>query len=308
VSISVPNETPAVAAATLQRSGSSLVLEQLRDYTRIEQAIEYLERHYQRQPLLTEVADAIGLSEYHFQRLFRRWAGVSPKRYLQFLTVEHAKAALREGQSVLHAAIDSGLSGPGRLHDHFVSLEAVTPGEYRNHGQNVAIAHGVHPSPFGYCFVAGTDRGICRLEFLERPDAAVALERLHTDWKAATFHADINATAHLADRVFETIPDASEPLTLAIRGTNFQIQVWRALLQIPAGTLASYQDIARATGHPGAARAVGRAIGQNPVAYLIPCHRAIRKTGEFGNYRWGTARKKAILGWEASHHSVPRAS
>lgn len=282
---------------------------QLRDYIRVEQAIEYLERHYRRQPQLPDVARAVGLSEYHFQRLFRRWAGVSPKRFLQYLTVEHAKAALRGGQSVLHAAFDAGLSGPGRLHDHFVTLEAVTPGEYRGGGESVTIGYGIHPSPFGYCFVGATERGICRMEFLEERDAGEALEALAAVWPAARLRRDQGRTREVVARVFEGGPTNREgPVTLSIQGTNFQIQVWRALLEVPAGTLTSYQALARAIGSEGSERAVGRAVGANPVAFLIPCHRAIRKTGVLGHYRWGTARKKAMLGWEAARHPLPAAS
>ncbi len=299
--------THQVARSTMQTGASEaghgrIVMDQIKDYARIEQAIAYLDAHYREQPLLTDVARAVGLSEYHFQRLFRRWAGVSPKRFLQFLTVEHAKAAMREGQSVLHAALDAGLSGPGRLHDHFISLEAVTPGEFRRRGRELTIVYGVHPSAFGYCFIASTDRGLCWLEFLKSADDGEPIERLARTWSEASLVRDERATTQLAARIFDQPRDASTPMPLAVQGTNFQIQVWRALLRIPAGTCASYQAIARSLGREGAERAVGRAVGQNPVAFLIPCHRVIRSTGVFGAYRWGPARKKAMLGWEAARH------
>lgn len=280
----------------------------IRDYARIERAIAYLDDHFREQPQLGEVAEAAGLSEYHFQRLFRRWAGVSPKRFLQFITVQHAKAALREGQSVLHAALDTGLSGPGRLHDHFVSLAAVTPGEYRTRGDELVIRYGVHPCVFGHCFVAATDRGICRLEFLDASDDSDAVERLSSAWTAANLLRDRHGTRPIVDRIFRSAPNQQECIPLAVRGTNFQVQVWRALLRIPPGTLASYREIARSIGHAGAERAVGRAVGLNPVAYLIPCHRVIRQTGAFGNYRWGAARKKVMLGWEGSRFPLAVAS
>lgn len=284
-----------------------IVMDQIKDYARIKQAIQYLDTHYRDQPQLSDVAHAVGLSEYHFQRLFHRWAGVTPKRFLQFLTVEHAKAAMREGQSVLHAALDAGLSGPGRLHDHFISLEAVTPGDFRRRGRDLIISYGTHPSPFGYCFVASTERGICQLELLDTPEDGEAAQRVATSWSEASLVRDEPATSQLVTRIFDRVPNATSPLPLAVRGTNFQIQVWRALLRIPAGTCASYRAVAKSIGRQGAERAVGRAVGQNPAAFLIPCHRVIRSTGVFGSYRWGPARKKAMLGWEASR-SLPAAS
>jgi AraC family transcriptional regulator of adaptative response/methylated-DNA-[protein]-cysteine methyltransferase len=274
-----------------------------RDADRIRRAIEYLEQHARRQPSLDEVAQAVGLSPYHFQRLFKRWAGVSPKRFLQFLTVARAKTALREGKSALEASYDSGLSGPGRLHDLFVAAEAVTPGEYKERGEGVAIRYGFHATPFGECLLAETERGICGLSFAPAAERKIVLGELERRWSAASLKRDQQATADTAARVFEGSPDDA-PITLAIRGTNFQLKVWQALLSIPEGALASYGDIARAIGHPEAHRAVGTAVGHNPIAYLIPCHRVIRQTGAFGSYRWGASRKRAILGWEAARHDL----
>ncbi len=269
-----------------------------RDADRVRHAIEYLEEHAQRQPSLDEVAQAVGLSSYHFQRMFKRWAGVSPKRFLQFLTVARAQAALREGKSALEASYDSGLSGPGRLHDLFVAVEAVTPGEYKDEGAGVEIRYGFHSTPFGDCLLAVTDRGICGLAFASGGERQAVLDELRRRWGAALLRRDQAATAETASRVFERSRGA--PITLALKGTNFQIKVWEALLRIAPGTVVSYGDIARAIGHADSYRAVGTAVGRNPIAYLIPCHRVIQSSGAFGNYRWGAARKRAMLGWEAA--------
>lgn len=272
----------------------------LRDYRRIEAVIRFLEAHAGEQPLLEAAAAAVGLSEFHLQRLFRRWAGVSPKRFLQYLTVEHAKRALREGLSVLAATYETGLSGPGRLHDLFVAVEAVTPGEYKALGRSLAIRHGVAPSPFGECFLALTERGVCGLEFLIEGDRDGAIGRLHRTWPAARLMPDGKRIAAAARRIFAPAEGRREPMTLLLKGTNFQLRVWQALLRIPPGAATSYGALAEALDLPGAARAVGGAVGKNPIAYLIPCHRVLRETGRFGGYRWGVERKRAILGWEAA--------
>jgi len=267
------------------------------DYTRIEQAIHYLETHYQRQPELAEVANAVGLSEFHFQRLFTRWAGISPKRFLQFLTKEGAKELLQRS-SVLEAAYGVGLSGPGRLHDLLVSTEAVTPGQARNKGLGLGIEYGFGQTPFGEALVGVTARGICFFGFVEKEREA-AMDILRGEWPlAALEHAPGRATRILSS-VFEA-NSPSGPLPLYLNGTNFQIKVWEALLRIPAGSATTYEALAAAIGQPAAARAVGTAVSHNPVAYLIPCHRVLRKVGEFGKYRYGSARKKALLGWESA--------
>lgn len=272
------------------------------DYERVEQAIRYLLENHLDQPRLDDVAAAAGLSPHHLQRVFKRWAGVSPKRFLQFLTVEHAKRLLEESQSVLDAAFETGLSSPGRLHDHFVALEAVTPGEYKERGHGLSIRHGVHPSPFGAAFLAVTDRGICALSFLGGRDeeAGDRLADLRRQWPEATFSTRRAETRALAERVFAAGPGDAEPIRLLVQGTNFQVQVWKALLRIPPGAVTSYERVARAVGRPRAFRAVGAAVGQNPVSYLIPCHRVIRSMGLVGNYRWGEERKHALLAWEAA--------
>jgi AraC family transcriptional regulator of adaptative response/methylated-DNA-[protein]-cysteine methyltransferase len=265
------------------------------DYTRVEQSIRYIETNVHRQPDLNELAAQVGLSEYHFQRLFTRWAGISPKRFLQFLTREHAKALLAHSGSLLEATYASGLSGPGRLHDLFVQTEAVTPGEYKSKGAGVDIAYGFHPSPFGECLLALTGRGICFLSFVEN-DHSTALEQLRGTWLNARLSESPSRTAPIVERIFS--PDPASPIPVHMRGTNFQIKVWEALLRLPPGEVTTYQALAEQVRSPGAARAVGNAVAHNPLAYLIPCHRVLQKTGHFGNYRYGFTRKKAILGWE----------
>lgn len=263
-----------------------------RDYQRIEAAIRFLQTHAREQPDLARLAAGVSLSPHHLQRLFRRWAGISPKRFLQLLTVEHAKSLLADSATVLDTALGVGLSGPSRLHDHFVSLEAVTPGQYRSRGRGLVLRYGLHDSPFGETFIATSSRGICALEFGD----GEGVQRLAAAWPDAELIADQAATASLVKAIFTD--DQSLPLTLWVRGSNFQIQVWRALLTIPPGCLSSYQQLARAIGRPTAVRAVGQAVASNPIAYLIPCHRVIRATGLLGGYRWGEPRKGALIAWE----------
>jgi len=281
-----------------------------RDYQRIERAIVYLSGNFRAQPSLAEVASHVGLSEFHFQRLFGRWVGITPKRFLQFLTKEHAKALLAQSRSVLDAAYDAGLSGPSRLHDLLLSTEAVTPGEYRNAGEGLRIVWGVHPSPFGRCLVAATERGVCALRFVHVSGStrseADAVEWLARAWPRATLVPDPGETAALVSRIFAFSAGDPTPLHLHVRGTNFQIKVWEALLRVPAGAVVSYGDIARSIGAPRSTRAVGGAVGGNCILYLIPCHRVIREGGEFGDYRGGAARKKAILAWEAARSGDAR--
>jgi AraC family transcriptional regulator of adaptative response/methylated-DNA-[protein]-cysteine methyltransferase len=273
-----------------------------RDYERVARAIEFLKRNAAGQPELAEVARRIHLSEHHFQRLFTRWAGVSPKRFLQLLTVEHAKARLDASRSLLDLAGAVGLSGPGRLHDLFVTLEAMSPGEARSGGATLSMTYGIHDSPFGPALIATTARGVCGLHFLEHGTDAEARRQLESDWPRAALRAEARATQPIAARIFAPIAARpTQPLGLLVRGTNFQVQVWRALLRIPYGRVLSYGDVARSLGEPLASRAVGSAIGANPVAWLIPCHRVIRRTGALSRYRWGETRKAAMLGWEAAH-------
>jgi AraC family transcriptional regulator of adaptative response/methylated-DNA-[protein]-cysteine methyltransferase len=271
------------------------------DYRRIEQAIAYLEEHALEQPSLDEVAEHIGLSSYHFQRLFKSWAGVSPKRFLQYLTIENAKKLLRESTSILDTALDVGLSGPSRLHDLFVSVEAMTPGEFKAQGKDLLISYGFHATPFGECLLAVTPRGICRLAFVDPEARSVVLNELQETWREATLVENQNAGKDAIKTIFDqTRGQAQTPLKILLRGTNFQVKVWEALLRIPEGTVVSYGFLADAVGHPGAHRAVGTAAGHNPVGYLIPCHRVLRANGEIGGYHWGTTCKRAILAREAA--------
>ncbi|MGB3564549.1 MAG: methylated-DNA--[protein]-cysteine S-methyltransferase [Thermoanaerobaculia bacterium] len=275
--------------------------ETAKDYERIETAIRFLEQNLRQQPSLAEVAAAAGLSEYHFHRLFSRWVGTTPKRFLQFLTAEYAKERLAESASVLDAAYDAGLSGGGRLHDLMVTLEAISPGEYKRGGSGLVINYGIHPSPFGACLLAVTERGICGLEFLADRTGKQTREDLAARWPGADLEQDPMRTAPYLARLFPPADrEDGAPITLLVKGTNFQLSVWQALLRIPPGELVGYGDIARHLGKPGAARAVGSAVGANPISYLIPCHRVIRAVADFGNYRWGAARKKAMIGWEAA--------
>ena len=268
------------------------------DYPRIETAIRYLADHVDEQPSLSAVASEVGLSPFHLQRVFKRWAGISPKRLLQLLTVEHAKELLDESSNVLDAAYETGLTGPARLHDHFVALEAVTPGEYKRGGVGLEILYGVHDSPFGEMFLAQTARGICRLTFPAKGEAAER-DWLAQRWPGAEIRRDPRTTAATARRVFDLAPK-DEPLRLLVQGTNFQTAVWRALLEIPEGAVSTYSRIAEAIGRPRAVRAVGNAVGANPISYLIPCHRVLREVGALGGYRWGPERKQAILAWESA--------
>lgn len=271
------------------------------DYQRVEKAIGFLESHVEAQPELSEIARAAGLSEYHFQRLFRRWVGISPKRFLQFLTKEHARQLLDESYNLLDTTFETGLTSPGRLHDLFIACEAVTPGMYKSGGVGLLIRYGIHETPFGDCLIAETDRGICNLAFLD-DDRDSALALLAEQWPGAELREDTAETAGTIQRIFDRRSAAGDaaakPLQLLLKGTNFQIKVWEALINIPEGALASYKSVAKMIGNPRAVRAAAGAVANNPIAYLIPCHRVIRNMGIWNNYRWGNIRKKAILGWE----------
>jgi AraC family transcriptional regulator of adaptative response/methylated-DNA-[protein]-cysteine methyltransferase len=272
-----------------------------RDYDRIEKAITYIEKNFDRQPDLKEISEHIGLSEFHFQRLFSSWVGISPKRFLQFLTKEYVKELLSKPISLLDATFDAGLSGPGRLHDLFVACEAVTPGEFKARGKGLTITYGFHDSPFGECLIARTDRGICWLSFVRNGGRKALLDELGGPWKNARIVEDPAKTRPLVARIYDPAQwRRSSPLPILVKGTNFQIKVWEALLRIPVGTVVTYEDVALCIGLPKAVRAVGNAVGKNPVSFVIPCHRVVRKTSEFGNYGGGPARKKAMIGWEAS--------
>lgn len=272
---------------------------QAMDYRRIEQALRYLAANRLRQPNLAETARTMGLSEYHFQRLFVAWAGVSPKRFLQFLTKEHAKQLLRDNQDLLQVSAAVGLSTPSRLHDLFVRCEAVTPGEYKSAGAQLRLDYGFHPTPFGECLVAITARGLCNLEFVAHEQRAAAIEKLRATWPRAHLHENARATRAYAANAF-ALSATAKPVGLALTGTPFQIKVWEALLKIPLGSAVSYETVARHIDAPAAVRAVASAVAANPIAYVIPCHRVIRKLGDFGDYAWGRERKQALLAWESA--------
>lgn len=269
------------------------------DYSRIERAIRYLDRERAAAPSLKDVAAHVGLSESHFQRMFTRWAGISPKRFVQHRTAEVVKQLLRERRPVLEATYEAGLSGPGRLHDLIVNAEAVTPGELRRGGLGITLRYGFHPTPFGDCLIAVTPRGICHLAFVEPVTREQAMSRLEQDWPLAQIVADQDATRSAAAKAFPPPGSNALPaLSLHVKGTNFQLKVWRALLEIPSGAVTTYGAIAKKVGDPKASRAVGTAVGSNPVSYLIPCHRVIRASGELGGYAWGPDRKRVMLSRE----------
>ena len=276
------------------------------DYARVEQVIYYLEKNASRQPSLSEIADHIHLSEYHFQRLFTRWVGISPKRFLQFITKEHAKQLLAKSASILEAAYQVGLSSPGRLHDLFITWEAVTPGEYKLHGEGLNISYGFHPTPFGEILLGSTERGICNLSFVMPAGRSAAMEAFYKNWPKAHLVENPAITQPLVAGIFHSSGhNLDNPLHLYLSGSNFQLKVWEALLRIPSGNVVSYRDIAGYLGDPKASRAVGNALAHNPVAVLIPCHRVIHSLGEFGNYHYGEARKVALLGWEMARAAYP---
>lgn len=275
------------------------------DYARIEKAIRFLDQERVAAPSLAEVAEHVGLSEAHFQRLFTKWAGISPKRFLQHRTAEVVKRLLRDRRPLLDVTYEAGLSGPGRLHDLLVNAEAVTPGEYQRAGEGLTVRYGFHPTPFGECVIAVTPRGVCHLAFVHPVSRQEALDRIRHDWPAATLVADQGATRGAAALAFP--PPGSSPtagLTLHVKGTNFQLKVWRALLEIPTGSVTTYGALAAAVGDANASRAVGSAVGSNPVSYLIPCHRVIRSTGELGGYAWGPDRKRTMLALETSRRET----
>lgn len=270
------------------------------DYTRIERALAFIAERIDDQPDLDRVAAEIGLSPHHFQRLFTRWVGVSPKKFLQYLSLDRAKACLSASGSVLDAAFAAGLSGPGRLHDLFVSHEAVTPGEFKRRGEGLSIRYGYADSPFGEALILTTPRGICGLAFVGVGGRRACFEDMAARWPSAEFGEDQVAVGRLGRAIFEPRAQDAHKLKLVLFGSPFQIKVWEALLRIPQGALVSYDALAESIGARGAARAIGSAVGDNPISYLIPCHRVIRKSGAISDYHWGRPRKMALIGWEAA--------
>lgn len=272
--------------------------EQHKNYQRIRKAIVYLEQYRDGQPNLEALAAHVGLSEFHFQRLFSEWVGISPKQFLSFLTQQYAKNQLKKF-SVLTSALNSGLSGSSRLHDLMIRCEGVTPGEYKSQGHGLEIIYGIHQSPFAFCLIANTPRGICKLAFFDQKEqASTYVNELETEWPNANITQNNEQTAELAQSIFmRTFSSTSnqEPLHILLKGTEFQLQVWQALLLIPEGQFCSYSQVAELLDKPTSVRAVASAIAKNHVGYLIPCHRVIKGTGDFNQYRWGSERKKAML-------------
>jgi len=280
----------------------------MNDYERIANVIRFLDRHHTEQPDLNQLATAAGLSPFHFHRLFSTWAGVTPKDFLQCLTLEHVKQLLLEGNNVLDAALDAGLSGPGRLHDLCVTLEAASPGEMKNGGAGILIDYGFTETPFGEALIAETKRGICHLSFVDGNGRNGARDFLTSEWPNAKLQRADRRAEELAGKIFAQ-PRQNQsvrPLRAFVRGTPFQVRVWRALLSVPTGSLTTYGRLAQAIGQSKAARAVGSAVGANPISFVIPCHRVIRETGALGNYGGGRIRKRAIVGWELASrpHSI----
>jgi AraC family transcriptional regulator of adaptative response/methylated-DNA-[protein]-cysteine methyltransferase len=272
--------------------------QELINYNRIAEAIEYIKQNFREQPNLDEVAKKVHLSSFHFQRLFNEWAGTSPKKFLQYISVEHAKKLLKEKQATLFdAAFETGLSGTGRLHDLFINIEGMTPAEYKNGGKNLSINYSFAESPFGNIMVASTAKGICYMAFND--DENKALQDLMSKFPNSAFTRKLDMLQQNALFIFQTDWTKLNQIKLHLKGTAFQLKVWEAVLKIPMGKVSTYSNIARQINNPNASRAVGTAIGHNPVAYLIPCHRVIQSSGETGGYMWGPTRKTAILGWEA---------
>ena len=278
----------------------------MNDYERVANVIRYLDRHHTEQPGLAQLALGAGLSSFHFHRLFSAWAGVTPKDFLQCLTLEHVKTLLREGDSVLDAALNAGLSGPGRLHDLCVTLDAASPGEMKNGGAGMKIDYGFAETPFGEALIAETTRGICHLSFVDGQGRNGARDLLAGQWPNAKLQRADRRAEELSDRIFARPPrdQSRRPLRAFVQGTPFQLRVWRALLNVPTGSLTTYGRLSAAIHQPRAARAVGSAVGANPISFVIPCHRVIRETGALGNYGGGRIRKRAIIGWEIA----PRAA
>jgi len=269
------------------------------NYRRIEDAINYIKLNFKDQPNLDEVAEKVNLSPFHFQRLFTDWAGISPKKFLQYLTLDYAKSVLKEKQATLFdTAFKTGLSGTGRLHDLFMNIEGMTPAEYKNGGKDLVINYSFAESPFGDILVASTPKGICYMAFAD--DKAAALNELTKQFPNAEYHQMVDMIQQNALFIFTKDWSQLSSIKLHLKGTNFQLKVWEALINIPLGGLSTYAGIAQKIKNPTASRAVGSAVGDNPVAFLIPCHRVIKSTGEFGQYHWGATRKSAMIGWEAA--------
>lgn len=269
----------------------------MNDYKRIERAIVFIEQNALQQPTLQDIANHVGLSEFHFQRLFKQWAGISPKRFVQYLTAKRCSVLLRSSDSAFDIALDCGLSGSNRLHDLIVNVYAMTPQEYRQKGRSIEIDYGWHQTPFGCCLLATTEKGVCWMSF---HDDRLGLEALKKEWNAALFRENSDSTGRVVQQIFNDIYQQPQSVMLHVKGTNLQIRVWEALLNIPRQELATYSQVAEYVDHPRAVRAVASAIGKNMIAYVIPCHRVIRKSGGLGGYRWGLPRKTVMHAWESA--------
>lgn len=274
--------------------------QQTYSYEKIAQAIAYISENVKKQPSLQDIADQVSISQFHFQRMFTEWAGVSPKKFLQFITADYLKERIKESTNLIELAESAGLSSQSRVYDLFTSIEAVTPQEFKTEGRGLQISYGFHQTPFGECFIAVTERGICSMAFVEEATRDHELILLAKKWHFATIKANPQATFPYVQQIFNPNLKVLDKLPIVIQGTNFQLKVWEALLNIPHGSVTTYQQIANSIGKPRAVRAVGTAVGDNPVAFLIPCHRVIRKEGILGEYRWGSLRKKVLVGWEAA--------
>jgi AraC family transcriptional regulator of adaptative response/methylated-DNA-[protein]-cysteine methyltransferase len=272
----------------------------LRDYDSVRRAIAFISERWREQPTIEAMADAAAVTPDELHHLFRRWAGLTPKAFMQALTLDHAKGLLRDSASVLDAALDSGLSGPGRLHDLFVTHEAMSPGEWKNGGTGMTLRYGFHPSPFGAAIVIASGRGLAGLAFADPGEEHIAFADMKRRWPNATYIEDSDGTVDLAQRVFDTkMWRSDQPLRVVLIGTDFEVRVWETLLKVPMGRAVSYSDIACKIQSPKASRAVGAAVGRNPVSFVVPCHRALGKSGALTGYHWGITRKQAMLGWEA---------
>jgi AraC family transcriptional regulator of adaptative response/methylated-DNA-[protein]-cysteine methyltransferase len=275
------------------------------DYDIVRRAIAHIRGNWRTQPDIADIAEAAGVSTTDLHHLFRRWAGLTPKDFLQALTLDHARALLRESASVLDATYEVGLSGPGRLHDLFVTHEAMSPGEWKTGGESLTIAYGFHPSPFGSALIMATTRGLAGLAFADSGEERAVLADMQARWPKATYMEDRAGTAPFARRVFDSATwHSGERLRVVLIGTDFETRVWEALMKVPMGRLTSYSEIAAKVCNPAAARAVGAAVGRNPVSFVVPCHRVVGKNGSLTGYHWGLTRKRAMLGWEAGKVSA----
>jgi AraC family transcriptional regulator of adaptative response/methylated-DNA-[protein]-cysteine methyltransferase len=294
------NDAMTLATKDLRLAKPGQLNAALRDYDSVRRAIAFISERWRNQPTIEAMADASGCTADELHHLFRRWAGLTPKGFMQALTLDHAKGLLRDSASVLDAALDSGLSGPGRLHDLFVTHEAMSPGEWKNGGEGMTLRFGFHPSPFGTAVVIASELGLAGLAFADAGEEPAALADMKRRWPRATYIEDYLGTAPLAQRIFDKKlwrPD--QPLRVTLIGTDFEVRVWETLLKIPMGHAVCYSDIAKKIESPKASRAVGAAVGKNPISFVVPCHRALGKSGALTGYHWGITRKQAMIGWEA---------